>query len=153
MSDLETRLFDALMRSDEDGNNVFSFDDIRHALPYLVIALEIDIDDLSEGLMELFVETLTEANIPLNKGSEALVDAVIAFYEKKPPRPEILEAVKRSLGGDGIERAEDKKRNSLLGVEKNTGVLGGGSRPQGTIPGAMARFGTVPKDPAKAPKK
>src|SRR5262245_55963302 len=103
--DLSERIVEALSQVDEDGNDLFAPDDVRHALPYLVVTLDVPLDELSEGLQELVADTMSAAGA--DTGDDP-VGALRAYYEKRPVDPLILDAVRKAFEG-GDAPSLDKK--------------------------------------------
>ena len=139
MANLEDRLVEALTRVDADGNDVHAAADVRHALPYLVIALDLDLDELSDPLQELVAEAMEAAGAMTAKDP---IEALLAYFEKNPVTPAILDDVRRALSGDGLETGAHKAA-TMLGLDTKA-TAPPTERPKGTIPGAMARLQTAP---------
>lgn len=144
VSDPLDDLLTALSSLDDDGNRVFPVDDVRHAIPLMVLLGGLDLATLSAGVQELMVETLLEAGVDLDVEAaegEAIAAALARWYVEHPVAPAILEEIRKAFAdtAEGPSRAAQ----TLLGTERVTGVLGGGERPPGTIPGALGRIATV----------
>ncbi len=144
MSDPLDTLLAALSRLDDDGNREFAVDDVRHAIPLIVVTSGLELGALSAGVQQLMVETLLQAGVDLDTDEadgDAIAAALADWYRAHPVAPAVLEEIRKAF--DGADAGPSKAAQALLGTTQKAGVLGGGERPAGTIPGALGRIATV----------
>jgi hypothetical protein len=138
-------LMAALSRLDDDGNRVFPVEDLRHAIPLIVLLSGLDLSKVSEGVLELMVETSLAAGLDPEADppptAEETIEAFEAYFHDRPVSPAILDEIRKAF--ESLPGAPSKAAQALLGTERTTGVLGGGARPEGTIPGALGRLQTM----------
>jgi hypothetical protein len=141
------RLVERLLRTDAEGNRVHSNDDVRHALPALALWAGLDLETLSPGMQELIGEKMQEAGLDLAnlpEGDQA-IEAMAALYQEHPIAAGILTELERAFGAQAPEAG--RHAQALLGRAPTSGVLGGGERPAGTVPGgAMSRLAAFPPE-------
>jgi hypothetical protein len=150
---MATDAIDALMaglnRYDEIGNRVHALVDVRHALPLIVLTAGLDVTKLSAGMQELMAETVIAAGVDPQADpapdADALIAAIAAWYQENPVAPGVLEEIRKAF--EQLPEGPSARAQALLGQQKGSGVLGGGVRPEGTIPAALGRLS------AMAPKK
>lgn len=145
MPDRLDDLTSALSRLDDDGNRVFPVDDVRHAIPLIVLMNGLDLASQTEGVQQLVLETLLAAGLNVEDADGAepdeVVEALATWYRANPVSPAVLEEIRRAF--EGSTDGPSKAAQALLGTEQKAGVLGGGERPAGTIPAALGRIQTV----------
>jgi hypothetical protein len=107
VSDAANAIVAALTREDEDGNGVYSSDEIRHALPYLAVSLELPLAELSDGMQALVAAALADAG--------GTVEGLRAYYDAHPVNAHLLDDVRRALEGDGIS-ATDRRAADVIGA-------------------------------------
>jgi hypothetical protein len=135
MSELN-RIVEVLTRVDEDGNDVHSAAHIRHALPYLAIALDLPLEELSEGMQALIHETLMAAG--------GTLEGMLQYYEDCPPDSRIIDDVRRALAGDRLGDARDRGLSAQLGLDVSHRPVGSAPRPPGAVSGSLARLYALP---------
>jgi hypothetical protein len=144
VADPLTQLMAALAREDELGNRVHALDDVRHAIPLIVLSAGLDVGKLSEGTQQLMLEVTLAAGLdPFADPAptpEQIVEAFAQFYRDQPVDAAILEEIRKAF--EAVDDGPPKAAQALLGQERSTGVLGGGERPKGTIPAALGRLQT-----------
>lgn len=145
MADPLDDLTAALSRLDDDGNRFFPVDDVRHAIPLIVLMNGLDLAAQTPGVQELVLETLLAAGLdpeatPAPEPDE-VVAALASWYGAHPVAPEILDEIRKAF--EGSAEGPSKAARALIGTEEKAGVLGGGERPVGTIPAALGRLHTV----------
>jgi len=137
-------LLTALHREDDIGNRVHALDDVRHAIPLIVLMAGLDLEKLSPGTQELMLQASLAAGLdPLADPAptpDETVSAFVRYFEAHPVEPAILHDIQQAF--EGLEDGPSKAARALLGTEASTGVLGGGERPAGTIPAALGRLHT-----------
>lgn len=135
----------ALSRIDDDGNRVFPLLEVRHAIPLIVLSAGLEVDKLTEGVQELMLQTSLDAGLDPTAepapSPEEIVEAFARHFREHPVSPAILEEIRRAF--EAVADAPSKAAQALLGSETKSGVLGGGVRPEGTIPAALGRLQTV----------
>ena len=145
----------ALAREDELGNRVHALEDVRHALPLIVLTAGLDVGKLSEGTQELMLEVTLAAGLdPLADPPpppEETVEAFAQYYRGQPVDAAILEEIRKAF--EELDDGPSKGAQALLGADKSTGVLGGGERPEGTIPAALGRLRASTSVPPRTKKK
>lgn len=147
------RLLSVFERKRDDGSYYFSDEDVQHFLPlvFLTVSDGPPSAELPDAVVQLLGLFASQAGVDPQDGPEAVQRAVERYYESNPVNPEMLAAfqlfVREELAGSG-DGAVAKAFASFLGGEETTGksVLGGGERPEGTTPAAMARFAGVDDD-------
>lgn len=120
-----------------DGTFVYTDAEVRHYLPYLVLAAKIPIETLHESVQELVGQLVVDAKLELGAGAAKVQEALHAFYAAKPVNAALHKAV-MGFAREQLLQSGDAGRAAvaaLLGRETTTGVLGGGVRPPGTVPG------------------
>ncbi|MCC7072173.1 MAG: hypothetical protein IT383_12670 [Deltaproteobacteria bacterium] len=144
MSDPLDTLLAALSRLDDDGNRVFPVDEVRHAIPLVVLLSGLELATLSEGVQRLMVETMLDAGVDLDLDTaegDDIAAALAAWYHERPVAPALLEEIRKAF--EGGADAPSRAARALLGSERPKGVLGGGERPPGTVPGPLGRLASV----------
>jgi hypothetical protein len=134
-----------LFALDANGQRVCSDEEVVHALPWLVLILELPQDAVPEDLRPAFFQTLTSFGVTGTESASDVAAKVATAYVQKPISPRLVAAVDawaRVLLGDASRpAAEQQKLAAFLGTAKAGGVLGGGARPAGsTAAGPLARF-------------
>lgn len=145
MADPLDDLTAALARLDDDGNRVFPVDDVRHALPLIVLMNGLDLAAQTQGVQQLVLEALLAAGLDPEvepaPAPDEMVAALAAWYREHPVSVAVLEEIRKAF--EGSTDGPSKAARALLGTEHKSGVLGGGERPAGTIPAALGRLQTV----------
>ncbi|OGQ25435.1 MAG: hypothetical protein A2138_10270 [Deltaproteobacteria bacterium RBG_16_71_12] len=144
MADPLDDLTAALSRLDDDGNRVYPVDDVRHAIPLIVLMNGLDLAAQTEGVQQLVLETLLAAGVdpeakPAPEPEEAIA-ALASWYQEHPVSAAVLDEIRKAF--EGPTDGPSKAARALLGTEEKRGVLGGGERPAGTIPAALGRLQT-----------
>jgi hypothetical protein len=134
---------------------VFPLEDVRHAIPLIVLLGGLDLAKVSDGVLELMLETSLEAGLDPEGDppptAEETVEAFGAYFHDRPVSPAILEEIRKAF--ESLPEAPSKAAQALLGTERTGGVLGGGARPEGTIPAALGRLQTMAPATKKGGKK
>lgn len=132
---------------DDEGALKYPVADVEHVVPWMLVNLPVDLAALDEDTLVKFAEASERAGVTDDMDADAIRATLDKFYQANPPSPAIVtalqEAWRRVNEGDGPGAF-----SGFLGDKPASGVLGGGERPQGTVPGALARlasFGTNPK--------
>jgi hypothetical protein len=145
VSDAIDTLLTALLREDDGGIRVHSLEEVRHAIPLIVLLSGLEVDALSEGVQELMLEAFEEAGLDASTDPAPSPDDTIAafatYYGTYPVSPAILDEIRKVFEPEA--GAPSKAAQALIGTEHGTGVLGGGTRPEGTIPAALGRLQTM----------
>lgn len=136
-----------------DGTYLYTDAEVRHYLPYLVLAAKVPLDQLHESVQLLVGQLVVDAKLDLKAGAEKVQQQIEAYYNSKPVNAELHKAVmgfvRETLSSGGDEQRA-ALASALLGKEQATGVLGGGVRPAGTSPGGMAaRLAAMTQDKKK----
>lgn len=134
-----------LFAVDAHGQRLCSDEEVVHALPWLVLLLELPQDAVPEDLRPAFFRTLTSFGITGTESARDLAAKVAEAYVQKPISPRLVAAVDawaRARLGDASRPLEGQQNlAAFFGNSKAGGVLGGGVRPAGsTAAGPVARF-------------
>ncbi len=142
------RLMALFERQTPDGTYHYSDADVRHYLPFLVIAAKVPTESLNADMQKLLGQFVVDAKLDLKQPAADVQAAIVAYYDEKPANRELQTEVQKFVreelqaGGAGGDAA---MAALLGGAATTTGVLGGGVRPEGSVPaGPMARFAVVP---------
>lgn len=135
---------------DEVGVLRYPVTDVEHVIPWMLVNLPVDLSVLDEATLILFAQASDQAGVTEQMGPVEIRAAFDAWYAKHPPSPSVVAALQEAWRqvneGDGAAPF-----SGFLGDKAATGVLGGGVRPEGTVPGALARLASMTK--GKPPKK
>lgn len=137
------KLLSVFDRQNEDGEYLFSDEDVRHFLPLMLLALGGDIDPaaLGDSTQQLMGELAVAAGIE-DTGDPADVAAKItAFYEENPPNEELVAAVNQFLReglAEGDRPAVSKAVQDLIGGEASNRPVGAEPAPEGALRGPLA---------------
>jgi hypothetical protein len=144
------KLLQVFDQQNDDGEHVFSDEDVRHFVPLLLLSLGGDVDTgaLGEETLLLIGETAAAAGIEGDASGEAAAEKITAYYEANPPNEALLEALNRFLReglaegqGPGVSSAV----KSLLAQEASNRPVGDGPAPPGSVRGGLgARFANLP---------
>ncbi len=135
---------------DDDDMPRFPIADIEHFLPWTLLHMDVDLADLDEATIGIFAAAGKQAGVTAGMGPNDVVAAFDRWYQVHPPNPALAAALQeawRELNAGAAVTANPFEQ--FAGQKAATGVLGGGERPQGTIPGAMARLQTLEKPKKK----
>jgi hypothetical protein len=133
-----------LNQLDQTGNRVFAAEDVRHALPYIVIRSGTGLADASDELLNACADVADLAGVELSMDSETVTAAFETYFRQHPIAPALRQAI-----DDALMPAQTRGPQAQLGHQPITGVLGGGMRPPGTTSGGLARLATLPMTPPK----
>lgn len=145
--DVYERLMDVFRRQNDDGEYVFSDDEVRHFLPWVLLNLDVDLGALDDGMVTLFAEACSAAGVKDGMDVDAITACFAAYYVEHPPRAELAAAFETVWKQVNADAAPDAKNPfaRFSGAVPLTAPLAGAARPAGTIPaGPMARFQPVP---------
>ncbi|MCC7072723.1 MAG: hypothetical protein IT383_15445 [Deltaproteobacteria bacterium] len=136
---------------DEQGALRYPAADVEHVIPWMLVNLPVDLGVLDEPTLILFAQASEKAGIKDAMDAQEIRDAFDAWYLTNPPSPVVVAALQEAWR-QVHEGSGPAPFAGFLGEKASTGVLGGGVRPQGTVPGALARLaamtnGTPPKKP------
>ena len=134
---------------DDSGALRFAVDEVRHVIPWVIANMPIEIDDLDDATLALFVERCEEAGVEDGMPVEDVQACLAAYYAEFPPHPGVLAALQEGWREVNASAQAANPFAAFSGAPSGSGVLGGGTRPAGTIPGGLARLATVPPKPAK----
>lgn len=127
---------------DEAGALRYPVADVEHVLPWMLVNLPVDLGALDERTLILFAQAAEQAGVDDAMAPAQIRAAFDAWYAAHPPSPAIVlalqEAWRRVNEGDGPAPFD-----AFTGAKHSTGVLGGGVRPAGTVPGALARLAAI----------
>lgn len=145
-------------QQDDDGEYVFTDDEVRHMLPLLVIGAGLQPADCPEAVQEMLGEFVADAGISLDDPADVVAERIRAFYDEIPVNPELWSALGAFLRENAAGAAELASRAAqrLVGAEQSLTPVGAGGRKEGTARGGvMARLeaGKVLDDAASAKKK
>ena len=112
---------------DEQGRLRFPPEEIRHAIPFLVFALDFPFDDLSDDVKNLCVDACNKAGVRSDTPVEKARELLARYYKKNPISEDFSSRLLRVLKGDivGGGKSAQEAALSLLGNQRSTGVLGG----------------------------
>ncbi len=127
-------------RRNTDGTYAFTDAEVRHYLPYLVLAARVPFANLDPAVKTLVGQLVVDAKLDLTAGAAAVQEKIEAHYALKPfnavLHKEVLALVRGALGG-GSDGAGRQAVEALLGGGGPKGVLQTGERPAGTAPGGV----------------
>lgn len=130
---------------DADGALKVPVEDVEHIIPWMLVNLPVDLASLDEDTLVRFAQTCDKAGVLPTMDAAQIRSTLDAWYKLNPPSPAVVAALQEAWravnegGGAGAF-------SSFSGEKRSTGVLGGGQRPAGTVPGALARLaGITPK--------
>jgi hypothetical protein len=96
MTDAEDPIFEKLMnvfrRTDAKGSYVFSDDDVKHFLPWILVHMDVDLGSLDDVTIGTFAEACAAAGVKDGMDVEQVTAAFDAWYAKNPPNPELAAA-------------------------------------------------------------
>jgi hypothetical protein len=130
-----------LNQLDADGNRLFAAEDVRYALPYVVLSSGLSLDDADDALMDAFADVAERAGVTPDMDGATVRAAIEAHYRHHP-----IPAAMRTIIDDVLSPSASQAQ-AQLGQARAMGVLGGGVRPAGTIAASMARFPAKPPTP------
>jgi hypothetical protein len=144
--------FERLMQVflDDAGALAYSVEDVEHILPWCLVNMPVEMGELDEATVALFVKTCEKAGVPLDGDAETVREGLAAYYAEHPPNRALSAALEAAWHEVNAEAGAQKNPFAKFsGSQGPTGVLGGGERPQGTVPGGvLARLaGPPPKKP------
>lgn len=129
---------------DEQGALRYPVADVEHVIPWMLVNLPVDLSVLDEATLILLAQASDKAGITEAMGPQQIRAAFDAWYVAHPPSPSVVAALQEAWRqvneGDG-----PAPFSGFLGEKSGTGVLGGGVRPEGTVPGALARLAAMTK--------
>ena len=146
--------FDRLMQVfvDDAGELLWPVQDVEHILPWCLVNMPVEMSELDEATVGLFVKTCAKAGVALDADADTVREGLAAYYAENPPNKQLAAAlegawheVNAAAGG-----ADKNPFAKFSGSQGATGVLGGGERPQGTVPGGVLARLAAP--PPKKPK-
>lgn len=117
-----------LLRKDEHGNYVHDPRDVRHALPLVVLELQLPLAELPDGLRRLVVETAAAAGVRAAGGVDAARAALRAYYEARPPNRAVLAEIERAL-----DPGPDDAARRAVGATSSARPVGTDPKPQGAL--------------------
>lgn len=127
---------------DEDGALKYPVDDVEHVIPWMLVNLPVELGGLDERTLIGFAQTCDKAGVTPEMEAPQIRAQLDAWYHQHPPSHAVVSALqdawRRIHEGEGPAPFA-----SFLGDKRSTGVLGGGERPQGTVPGALARLAAI----------
>ncbi len=133
---------------DDEGALKYPVADVEHVLPWMLVNLPVDLGALDEDTLVKFAEASERAGVTDDMAIEEIRATFDKFYQANPPSPAIVtalqEAWRRVNEGEGPAAF-----SGFLGEKQASGVLGGGERPQGTVPAALARLASFGADSKK----
>lgn len=144
---------DVLHQRDDRGARRFTDDVVRHFVAWsLVQAVQgAKPSSLNADALLLLGETCAAAGVVQGDAPDALVAKLRAFFEARPPHPDLVarvDAMLRDLVAAGAAPSTGAAFARFAGVASSKGVLGGGVRPEGTAPGGpLGRLAFTSKKP------
>lgn len=145
--DVYERLMDVFRRENDDGTYMFSDDEVRHFLPWVLLHLDVDLSALDDGMVALFAEACSAAGVKDGMDVDDITACFTAWYVEHPPRAELaaaFELVWKQVNADAAPETKNPFAR-FSGATPLTAPVAGAARPAGTIPaGPMARFQQVP---------
>lgn len=129
---------------DDSGALRFAADEVRHVIPWVVVHMPVEIDELDEPTLALFVARCAEAGVEDGMPAEEIQACFAAYYADFPPHPGVLAALQEGWREVNAAAPAANPFGVFSGSAAASGVLGGGARPAGTIPGGLARLATIP---------
>lgn len=127
---------------DGEGALKYPVADIEHVIPWMLVNLPVDLGALDENTLIRFAQTCDKAGVVPAMDAQQIRATLDAWYRDNPPSPEVVTALQEAwrrvneVGGPAPFA-------TFLGDKRGTGVLGGGERPAGTVPGALARLAAI----------
>ena len=135
---------------DDQGALRFSADELRHAIPFVVFAIDAPLADLSDDLVGLCVDVCNAAGVRSTTTAADARRLLVTHYDQHPLPADFMARLLSALDGNGISaRNPAAAAQALLGRPDPGGVLGGvGPRPRHTVPGgALARLALLTAKP------
>lgn len=143
MGDPVTALTESLSRTDKHGERVFAAEDVRHALPLIVLGAGLDASLLSPGMQDLMAETLEAAGVADATDEEKALEALAGYYRAHPVAPAILEEIRRAFAPEGGAQPSAAIRHLVGSTPVPFTPTAAQTRPPGSIPGPLSRLKTM----------
>jgi hypothetical protein len=145
-NDVVAQVLLLVTRTDDTGRPLYVNAEIRHIIPLVVLEVGMDLTTLPDKVRAIVDETALLAGVRAGMSSDEVIAAFQKHYAKFPPNAQLVADIARvlqenvSAGGQamGMGTGATGAMAAVLGTEKITGVLGGGERPKGTVPGGLA---------------
>jgi hypothetical protein len=138
---------DVFRRENDDGSYMFTDEEVRHFLPWVLLNLDVDLSTLDDGMVALFAEACSAAGVKDGMDVDDIMATFAAYYAAQPPRAELaaaFETVWKQVNAEAPPEAKNPFAR-FSGAAPLTAPVAGAARPAGTIPaGPMARFQPVP---------
>lgn len=136
-----------LFATHADGSRLYSDADLADALPLLVFMLQLPIDSLPKPVHALFIQGCVSAGLVGTETPAEVGEKIGAKYVEAAINPALmaaLDAWARASIAEATTPEDQGRLSAFLGASQPKTALGGGVRPPGTTPGALARFAAVP---------
>lgn len=140
--------FEQIMRVfvDAEGELRFPVADVEHILPWILLNMPVDMAALDDGTVAIFAAACERAGIGGDTSAESARALFQAYYDEQPPSPALVAALRQAWSAANAGSSEtDPFSRFAVGKRQTTVVIGGGVRPEGTVPGTMGRFIHFPR--------
>lgn len=145
------RLLSVLDRRADDGSPRYSDEEVLHFLPLVFLTVAPSAEQraaLPDAVIRLLGLFADKAGIDPDASAEDVTHALERYYEAHPVNPELLQAFQSFVREElfaGSPR-DDAFASFASGSAPKRTPLESGERPQGSVPGPLARLAKLPKD-------
>lgn len=127
---------------DAQGALKYPVEDVEHVIPWMLVNLPVDLGSLDEDTLVRFAQTCDRAGVTSTMDAAQIRATLDAWYQENPPAAAVVAAIQEAWR-QVHEGTGPAPFAGFLGEKRSSGVLGGGERPAGTVPGAMARLAAI----------